>query len=143
MSTKIKTLTQTDDRLAEANDRGAEPRDVENEGSRLVFRPQVDIVEKDEAIFLIVDMPGVDEQRVELSVEKDVMTLHGTVAPPAFDGLTLAYGEYRVGDYRRSFQLSNEIDRAGVEATVRHGVLTVKLPKAKHALNTKIPVTAG
>jgi HSP20 family protein len=51
--------------------------------------------------------------------------------------------EYGVGDYERSFTLPNEIDRECIQATVKHGVLKLTLPKAQQAVAKKITVAAG
>ncbi len=108
-----------------------------------VFRPQVDIVESNEAITLTADMPGVDESQVDLSIEKDVLTIRGSVTLPDWSGYDKGYVEYRVGNYERAFQLSNQIDRSGIEAKVRQGVLRIRLPKAQHAQTQRVTVQAG
>ncbi|WP_166830088.1 Hsp20/alpha crystallin family protein [Thalassoroseus pseudoceratinae] len=108
-----------------------------------VFRPHVDIVESNEAITLTADMPGVDENHVDLSIEKDVLTIRGTVTPPDWSDYKNGYTEYRVGNYERAFQLSNQIDRSGIEAKVRQGVLHVRLPKSQHAQTQRVTVQAG
>lgn len=116
---------------------------VERTYSQRVYRPQVDIIDGPERILLRVNMPGVDEEHVDVTLEKNVLTIHGNVAPPQYDGYQLVYSEYGVGDYERSFKLSNEIDRDKIAATVSRGVLTLELPKVKTAVQTKIPVSAG
>lgn len=108
-----------------------------------VFRPQVDIVESNEAITLTADMPGVDESQVDLSIKNDVLTIRGSVTPPDWSGYNKGYVEYRVGNYERAFQLSNQIDRSGIEAKVRQGVLRIRLPKAQHAQTQRVTVQAG
>jgi HSP20 family protein len=104
------------------------------------FVPQVDIVESDDRITLVADLPGVDEQSLEVSVEKNVLSLKGTVKPSVPEGYQLAYAEYHVGNFERSFTISNDIDRAGIEAVVKDGVLHLTLPKAHHAMVQKIAV---
>lgn len=105
-----------------------------------VFVPHVDIVESDDRITLMADLPGVDESSLSISVEKNVLSLHGQVKHTAPEGYQLAYSEYEVGDFERSFTISNDIDRAGIEAVVKDGVLRLTLPKAHHAMVQKIPV---
>ena len=121
----------------------ATPSGSERIHARKVFVPLVDIVETDNALLLVSDMPGVDEQGVDITVEKNIMTIHGTVHSDVPEGYKLGYEEYGVGDYERSFTLPNEIDRDGIQASIKDGVLKLTLPKAKQALAKKVTVTAG
>jgi HSP20 family molecular chaperone IbpA len=76
-------------------------------------------------------------------LEKGVLTLQGAVEPEAPEGYSLAYAEYRVGDYVRRFSLSDEIDQEAIEATLKDGVLRLTLPKITEARTRKIAVKAG
>ena len=105
-----------------------------------VFVPQVDIVESEDRILLIADLPGVDQESVEITLEKNVLSIRGTVKPHAPEGYTLGYAEYSVGNFERAFTVSNDIDRQGIDAVVKDGVLKLTLPKAKHAVLQKISV---
>ena len=108
---------------------------VESEAERTrakpAFIPRVDIYETNDAVALIADMPGVDENSVDITLEKNVLTINGYVEPERLEGYSLAYAEYRVGDYQRSFNLSNEIDQENIEAKMKDGVLHLHLPKAE------------
>lgn len=119
------------------------PQGTERTKLRKVYVPLVDIVENDELLTLTADMPGVDEQGVDVTIEKNVLTLRGTVGDAVPAGYQLSYEEYGVGDYERSFTLSNEIDRDRIQATIRDGVLRLTLPKVKQAVARKVTVTAG
>ena len=88
-------------------------------------------------------MPGVGEDTLDITLEKGVLTLNGAVEPEAPEGYGLSYAEYRVGDYVRSFSLSNEINQGAIEATLKDGVLRLTLPKLTEAQTTKIAVKAG
>lgn len=107
-----------------------------------VYVPRVDILSEENGIIIFADMPGVDEQNVDITVEKNVLTINGFVdtTAPAPEGYELAYHEYGVGDYQRSFTLPDEIDRNGIEASLSHGVLRINLPKAPEAQARKITV---
>ena len=107
------------------------------------FIPRSDIFEMDDDIVVIVDVPGADEESIEITLEKNVLTINAYVAPDDFEGYSLAFGEYQVGDYQRSFRLSNEIDREKIEATIKEGVLRLSLPKAQEAKTRKIAVKVG
>lgn len=116
---------------------------VERTRSQACFAPAVDIYERDNAMLLIADMPGVDEKSVDITLENNVLTIQGTVEPPYRGEYQLIYSEYELGDFRRAFTLTDEIDRDKIEATVKSGVLTVVLPKAAAAAARKIEVKTG
>jgi len=111
--------------------------------ARRAYVPRVDIYETDEAIIMLADMPGVDEKAVDITLEKNVLTITGEVESAQPDNYSLAYAEYEVGDYTRSFTLSNEIDRDKIEASVKNGVLRLNLPKAGPTKTRKITIKAG
>lgn len=116
---------------------------AERTRARKAYVPRVDIYETDEAIFAVADMPGVNDKTIEITLEKNVLTIDGYVEPESSDKYDLAYAEYEVGDYHRSFKLSNEIDRDKIEATVKNGVLHLSLPKIGEAKARKISVKAA
>ena len=119
-------------------------RTAENkQQERPLYQPAVDIVETDDAVLLKADLPGVGEESVEVSLDKNVLTIRGSVEVPHFEGYSLVHAEYGIGDYERAFTISSEIDRDRIEASLKNGVLTVKLPKAKQAVARKIAITAG
>ena len=117
--------------------------EAERTRGRPAFVPRADIYETEEAIVVVADMPGVDERSLDITLEKGVLTLNGTVEPEAPEGYSLSYAEYRVGDYTRSFSLSDEIDQEAIEATLKDGVLRLALPKITEFKTTKIAVKAG
>ena len=124
-----------------------EKQEVDESGAeriraRPVFVPHVDIYETNDSIEIVADMPGVDENSVDILLEQDVLTITGFVEPVQVEGYSLAYAEYRVGDYQRRFTVSNQVDREGIEASVKDGVLRVHLPKAEPTTK-KIAVKAG
>lgn len=117
--------------------------DTERMRSRRVYVPKTDIYETKDAIVLIADMPGVDEKSVDITLEKNVLTINGTVEPESYKDHSIAYYEYDSGDYQRAFTISDEVDRERIEASVRQGVLRVILPKAEPAKAKKISIKAG
>jgi len=119
---------------------GAEP--VERTRERPVYSPRTDIYETEDRVVLVADMPGVDEQSIDVTLERNVLTITGRTREVAPEGYRLAYAEFERGDYQRSFALSNQADRDGIQASMKDGVLRVSVPKAKPALK-KIPVTSG
>ena len=108
--------------------------------SKGTYRPRVDVRETDETYELIADVPGAGEEDIDLSIEKDVLTLTARVEQPRFEGYEPFWRGYGVGDWSRSFRISDAVEREGIEATVKDGVLRVTLPKGKASLKTPIAV---
>lgn len=108
--------------------------------SRRVFAPAVDIVETNDDILVLADMPGVRQDDLEVILEKNVLTIRGTVQMPHMQDYDLEYAEYEGGDYERVFTLADDIDRDKIEAEMKHGVLHLRLPKAGPARIRRIPV---
>jgi len=106
------------------------------------FVPRVDIYETKEAIFLIADMPGIDDKTVDVELEKNILTISGRVENGKIKDYNLVFSEYEVGDYERTFTLSDEIDRDKIKATVKQGVLRLELPKAEKVKPKKIAINA-
>ena len=105
------------------------------------FLPVTDIFETDQSLTLIVEMPGVKKENVDVNVENDVLTIAGRVDFANYEGLQPLYTEYNVGNYLRSFQLSSKIDQGGISAQLKDGVMTLVLPKAEMAKPRKIAVS--
>ena len=116
---------------------------AERTRDRLAFVPRADIYETEDAITVVADMPGVDESSLDIMLENDVLSINGYVEPMQPEGYGLAHVEYRVGDFQRSFTLSNQIDREGIEAVIKDGVLRLVLPKITEAKKRKIEIKAG
>ena len=129
--------------LQEAEKREVDETGAERTRDRPAFVPRADIYETDDGIFIVADMPGVDESSLDITLENNVLTINGYVEPVPPQGYSLVYSEYREGDYVRSFRLSDEIDRSGIDATLKDGVLRLHLPKVKEARMRKIAVKAG
>lgn len=107
---------------------------VEREGIRpgVVFRPDVDILERRDEFVVTADLPGVDEQHVQVKLEEGVLAIDADLATDlegADSAWTPLYAEYRAGGYHREFRLTDAIDAERIEATMRDGVLTLRLPK--------------
>ncbi len=114
--------------------------EIEKPRLRRRYTPRVDIYEVDNSVFMTADMPGVADEGVEITIEKNLLTIRGDVETSLPEGYELNYREYRVGDYERSFSLSDEIDRDQIEATMKNGVLRLTLPKNEEAKARKIEV---
>ncbi|HEV3299073.1 MAG TPA: Hsp20/alpha crystallin family protein [Planctomycetaceae bacterium] len=111
-------------------------------GERPVYRPAVDIVDAPNEMVVLADVPGVDETHLDITLDKNVLTIRGTVEPPAFEEHTSLRTEFGVGDFERTFTLSDDVSREGIEASVKDGVLQLKLPKTARSARQKINVVA-
>ncbi len=108
-----------------------------------LFVPRVDIYESKDDIHLIADIPGADQDSIEITLEKNILTIEARVVTEKPVDFSLTYAEYGVGDFKRKFTLSNEIDKDRINAIVKDGVLTLKMPKAGPAKAQKIEVKAA
>ena len=104
------------------------------------FVPTSDIFETDEALTVIMEMPGVEKNSVSIALENDVLRVDGQINFSNYEGMEPVYTEYNVGHYARSFTLSNKVDQEKISANLEDGVLTLTLPKAKHAQPRKIAI---
>jgi HSP20 family molecular chaperone IbpA len=104
------------------------------------YLPVTDIFETADALKVVLEMPGVDKDGVEVRVENDVLTIDGQVDFSKYQGLQPVYTEYNIGNYARNFQLSSKIDQEGITADLRDGVITLVLPKAEKAKPRTIKV---
>jgi HSP20 family protein len=107
---------------------------------RFVCTPPIDIFENGEGLVLRADLPGVSGETLELQVQDNKLTLFGRVAQQAPDDARLIHQEYRVGDYLRSFILSEDVDHERISAKLVSGVLEVTLPRAPQPEPRKIQV---
>jgi HSP20 family molecular chaperone IbpA len=105
--------------------------------------PAVDVYEDEAGITLLADMPGVPREQLELKVEGDALSIEGGVRALTPDGLEAVYAEVRVPRYRRTFTLSRELDTSRIDASLKDGVLTLRIPKQAHAQPRHIEVQAG
>jgi HSP20 family molecular chaperone IbpA len=108
-----------------------------------VWRPLADVVETAEGIVLMMEMPGVAAEDVDITLERRVLTVRGRGSSPQPDGFRLVHMEFEPGDFERSFVLSEDFDAGRIEAELKHGVLTLRLPRAAEAQPRKIQVKAA
>jgi HSP20 family protein len=105
------------------------------------YIPYTDIHETDEALTVVMEMPGVEKKDINVSLENDVLRVDGQIDfGKKYEGMEPVYTEYNVGPYTRSFTLSNRIDQEKISAQIEDGVLTLTLPKAKEALLRRISI---
>ena len=104
------------------------------------YRPNVDILEQTDELQVLADLPGAKSDQIDIKFENGVLTLHAAV--PARQGEDQQYllHEYGVGDYYRTFQISEAIDPGRITAEYANGVLTLHLPKAESTKPRKITI---
>jgi len=105
-----------------------------------VFVPNVDIHETQDALTVILEMPGVAKGNISVRVEDGVLNVEGRLDLSKYQGLRPLYTEYNIGHYSRSFQLSSKIDQSKIGASLKDGVLSLTLPKVEEAKPRKIDV---
>lgn len=102
------------------------------------LRPAVDIVETQEGLTIITDLPGVDRENLEVGIDKGILTIQGQVKPVAKGNDV--YREFDLMNYYRQFQLPEVIDQEKTRAEFANGVLTLRLFKAEAAKPKRIEV---
>jgi HSP20 family protein len=109
----------------------------------LVFTPEVDIFETDQAITLLADIPGVKPEKLNIDLRDNILTITGDVDRLQTADEELLVMEYETGRYYRQFTLSEVIDQTKIDAKLNLGVLRLSLPKVAKAAPRKIAITAG
>lgn len=110
---------------------------------RLLFNPPIDIYETPDGLVLYADLPGVDSEGLDLQVQDNRLTLFGRVSSDVSESAQMIHQEYHVGDFLRSFILSDEVDHDQIQAKLINGVLRVELPRAPSAKPRRIEVSGG
>ena len=117
-----------------------EVAEAERTRSGRVYRPNVDILAGEDELTLLADVPGVKSEDMDIHFEGGMLTLHGQVKEREPEGATRLLHEYGIGDFHRTFQVSEVIDASRITAELRNGVLTLHLPKVEAARPRKIAV---
>ena len=104
------------------------------------YVPYADIYETDDALSLVMEIPGVEKKDISVTLEDDVLRVGGQIDFTKYEGMEPVYTEYNVGHYTRSFTLSDKIDHDRISAQVEDGVLTLTLPKVKEAQPRRISI---
>ena len=98
-----------------------------------VFLPNADIYETPNELKVVLEMPGIEKDNVEINLDDGVLHVEGRLDLSKYAGLQPLYTEYNVGHYARSFQLSSRIDQSKIAAEMKDGVLSLTLPKLEEA----------
>jgi HSP20 family molecular chaperone IbpA len=104
------------------------------------FLPATDIFETENALTVVLEMPGVDRSNIDISVNEGVLIIEGRIKFDKYERMQPVYSEYNVGPFRRSFQISSRIAQDKIEAQMQDGVITLLLPKVEEAKPRRIKV---
>jgi len=118
-------------------------RNTERQQEQAALIPPVDVVEDANGITLYADLPGVPRENLHLHLETDSLTIEGTVKMDVPQDMQSSHADVGTARYRRVFTLSRELDGAQASAELKNGVLTLRIPKARHAQPRKIEISAG
>jgi HSP20 family molecular chaperone IbpA len=105
------------------------------------FVPSTDVYETEDGLTLMMEMPGVTRENLDVSLEDGVLTVEGRLEFSKYEGLEPVYTEYNVGHYARSFSLSDKVDQANIGAKLEDGILTLSMPKSAAALPRRIAIS--
>jgi HSP20 family protein len=107
------------------------------------FLPNADIFETEDALTVVLEMPGVDRNNIDVNVDNGVLMIEGRIDFNKYEGLQPIYSEYNIGPFRRSFRISSQINQDKIKAEMSDGVITLTLPKAEEAKPRRIEVRTG
>lgn len=113
---------------------------AERTRTRPLYAPRTDIFETDKGLVMLADMPGVSSESVDVTLERQVLTIRGRAEDSPPQGFSPVYREYQPGDYERAFTLSEDFEAERIEASCKNGVLRLFLPKAGPAQTKRIQV---
>ena len=121
-----------------------EKREVAAKEERTVpgrfYVPHTDVYETEEALTVVMEMPGVDRKDVAVELKDDVLRVEGRIDFAKYEGMEPVYTEYNVGHWTRSFALSDRVDQERIAAQLEDGVLTLTLPKTAETRPRRIAV---
>src|SRR5205807_7865804 len=115
-------------------------RDGEATSAERFVAPVASVIEDADGYTLEIEMPGVNKEGLEISVENNELTIIGRRSLPTIEG-TLIHGELRPHNFRRTFELDPSIDTGKINAKIDQGVVTLTLPKAEQVKPRKITVS--
>jgi HSP20 family molecular chaperone IbpA len=104
------------------------------------YVPNTDIYESDEALTVVMEVPGVEKKDVDVRLENDTLRVEARVDFGKYEGLDPLYTEYNVGHFTRAFSLSSKIDQQQISAQLEDGVLTLTLKKLREAMPRQIAI---
>lgn len=131
-------ISQRDQHSDEVSDSAPSASDMK----RFVFTPSIDIFETAEGLVLRADLPGVSVETLDLQIQDNRLTLFGRVKQDVPEEAVAVHREYELGDFLRSFILSDDVDHDRITAKMSRGVLEVSLPRSGRTEPRRIEVKA-
>ena len=128
MSTSTEVATNKQGQVAKQDER------------RAAILPAVDIVEDGSGITVMADLPGVSNDKLTVRVDGETLLIEGELAIDLPESIEATYAEVQVPRYRRVFTLSRDLDTSKCEASLKDGILKLRIPKAEHAQPRRIEV---
>ena len=104
------------------------------------YVPHTDIYESPNSLTVVMEIPGVSKDAVDIRLEKNELTVNAEINTANYSDYQPVYTEYNIGHFSRSFILNSKVDRERIEANVADGVLTLTLPKAEEAKPRRITI---
>jgi HSP20 family protein len=129
--------------MTTANVETHEEKPVERTRPARAYQPSVDILETKDELTLLANMPGVKPDSIDINFDDGVLTIHAQLERRWPEGANFLMYEYGVGDFYRTFRISEQVDASKIEAKYTAGVLTLHLPKTEAARPRKIAVRAA
>ena len=121
-----------------------EKKELVSKGEKTVparyYVPSTDIFETDDALRVVMEVPGVDRKNIDIKVEEDILKVEARIDPTKYEGMEPLYTEYNVGHFARSFALSHKIDQQQIAATLADGILTLTLKKAQQTKPLRVEI---
>jgi HSP20 family molecular chaperone IbpA len=142
---KEQTSRQTEDTMATAQDLAVrDKKELVTKDEKTVpgryYVPYADIYETDEALSVVMEMPGVERKDIDVALENNVLRIDGRIDFTKYEGMEPVYTEYNVGHYARTFMLSSKVNQDTISAQLNDGVLTLTLPKAAETQPRRISI---
>lgn len=133
-------MAETESRSLEVQEKKELAEKEEKTVPARYYVPYTDIFETADALTVVMEVPGVEKNRLDIKIEQGVLQVEGRIDFDNYADMQPVYTEYNVGHYSRRFSLSSELDQDRISAQMDDGVLTLKLPKAEEAKPRKITI---
>ena len=128
-------MTEKRDVAAQSSSAPPEGREADQS-----MRMPVDIFEDETGITVLADMPGVSRERLDVQIDNNTLSIQGKTEVPVPDGMEALYADVRSTLFQRSFALSSELDGGKADASLKDGVLALRIPKREEHKARKIEV---
>jgi HSP20 family protein len=129
--------------VVEGAQTSAAPPVVNQAARRVTVTPAVDIFEDPQAVTLLTDLPGVSRDRLEIRVHEGSLTIDAQAVLPTSPELRITYAEARAPHFARRFVVSEDFDTSRIEANLKDGVLTIRIPRREASTPRRIEVKVG